>query len=544
MKRFFLHPFTLISLILIVITATWLMLLPAHLAGKIKQIVESRTGRSFEIAGGAGYRFSPQWGLDVYDVTFAGSSALAEPVLKSKVMFIPLSLGRLFGGVNDHTPFTLSEADVTVAFNEQGHANILINQSPETGKADVNAPEPSPASVKIESGTFHFRDARDGTSFDLPQFSGVFDFSADGGLTAVGATEINDRYVSFSGGVKSLSRAIDEGSPLDFNLDSAGHAFSFSGRFATLGAINLAGQAAVETSDAQKLFQWWGVDFKTLPVNLKLSLAGPFESQGTAFAFKKSSLQIDNFKASGDALFSTVIGRKNLALQMDFASLPVKMGDRNVAWSEVPFDISALQNFDAQFQISTPKLLLGISNLGAAKFEGTLKNAVLAASLKSETVIISQIKIDAAQMLVALDVTLSAINADTKTLMTAFTSQSKLNGAVTLTSSFKAQGKSQAEMISTLSGDVNATIEKGSFVTKSGTTEFTQLTARASLQDGIATLGDSHLTIADQVATATGEVDLLRKTLSISAEPITKQKVLLDGAWDDPKISAIAPTLH
>lgn len=544
MKRFILHPTTLICLILIVIAATWLIILPTQLAGKLKQIVEMRTGRSFDIAGGSGYRFSPQWGLEVYDITFSGSSALAEPVLKSKVMFIPLSIGVLLGAVNAASPFTFSQADVTVAFNEQGHANLLINQNPEAGKTDVNAPEQLPVSVNIQSGTFHFSDARDGTSFVLPQFSGVFDFSADGGLVMVGSAEINDRHANFSGTAKSLPRAIEEGSPLDFNLDSEGHAFSFSGRLATTGALNLAGQATVETSDAQKLFHWLGVDFETLPENLKLSLDGPLESQGSTFAFKKSSLQIDNLRGSGDVLFSTPAGRKNLALQLDFESLPIKIGDSKAAWSEVPFDVAALQNFDAQFQISTPKLLMGLANLGGAKLEGTLKNAVFSASLKTASFNLSQLKLDAAQLSVALDVTLSTINADAKTLLAALTGQNKLSGAMTLTTSIKAQGKSQAEMVSTLSGDVDATFEKGAFATNIGTTEFKQMAAHASLQDGIATLADTHFTIADQVVNATGEVDLLRKTLSISAEPIAQQKILLDGAWNDPKISAIAPTLH
>ena len=544
MKRIFLHPLTLLGSILILLMGGWLLLLPTQLAGKIKQSIETRTGRSFEIAGGAGFRLSPQIGLNLFDVTFSGSSAMAEPVLKSKAVFIPLSFTSLLGGFDKDSALAFIDADVTLAFNAEGHANILIDQNPDASKSDVNAPELSTLSVKIESGTFHYSDARDGIAFVLPQFSGVFDFGDDGNLTATGSTEINDRHANFSGTLKSLARAIEEGSPLDFNLDSEGHIFSFAGRLANLGSLNLAGQGSIETSDAQKFFKWMGVDIKALPSNLKLVLDGPFESQGSTFTFKKSSFQMDQWKAVGDILFSTQGGRKNLVTQLDFETLSVNATGKIGAWSEAPFDVAVLQNLDAQFQISTPQFMIGLANLGAAKIGGLVKNAALTASFQSATMKVSSLKIDASQLPPTLDLALSTVNANAKALIPVLTGQNWLSGPLTMNANLKAHGKSQAEMISTLSGDVVAGVESGSITGNGGKTDFTKFAADIALEDGIASLSNTHLTLADQEAAATGEIDLLRKSFSISAEPVAKQKMLINGTWDAPKISAIAPTMH
>jgi AsmA protein len=557
MKRILFNPVTLVCLIVAFLIGGWLLLLPAQIAGKVKQLIEQRTGRSFEIAGGAGFTLSPQLGLNLGDVTFAGASAMAEPVLKSKTMFVPISIHALMGEIDAGVVPIFSDADITVAFNAQGHANVLIDQSPDASKTDVDTPEALPTTIQIQSGTFHFSDARDGSAFTLPQIAGSFTFGGDSSLVATGSAEINERHAEYSGSLKSLERAFGEGSPVDFNLDSDGHAFSFSGRLAANVALNLAGQGSVESSNAQQLFKWFGVDLNVPALKQKFSLSGPFELQGTAFGLKKSELQLGDVKATGDIAFSKADVKPSLIMQLDFDALHVAGVKTAKAWSEAPIDVSVFQNLDMQFKIAVAKFSLGAANLGAAVIDGTIKDAVMTSTFKSDFLNVSQLNFDASQVPPTLALNFSAEKADAKAVLPALTGQSWLSGPLNLNAVLSARGKSQAEMISTLNGTVDAQIESGALLgtdlnqlpkTQDGwsgaKTDFSTATAKFSIVDGIASIVENHLEGAGLSVSAAGDVDLLRQSLTLSLEPIEKQKILLNGPWDHPKISAIAPTLH
>lgn len=557
MKPILLNPITLAGLIIVFLMGGWLLLLPTQLAGKMKQFVEQRTGRNFEIAGGSGLAFSPELGLNLYDITLAGSSSLAEPVLKSKVMFVPMSLNQLFGGLENNSAPTFINADLTLAFNAQGHSNVLIESSPDANKTDADAKAAEPIAFKVQSSTFHYSDERDGSQFILSKVSGEFKFEGDGGVSAIGSAEINQRHANFSVNLKSLERMFGEGSPVDFNLDSEGHAFSFSGRLATNTALNLAGQGSIESSDAKKLFKWLGLDISALSENQKFSVIGPFESQGSAFAVNHSILEFGNMHAIGDIAISRLAEKLNIVMQLDFESLNMRRTSKAESWSEVPFDASAFKNVDAQFQISAKSLHVDTTNLGSANIVGSIKNSVFVSRLKSDVVNVSQLKFDAGQVPPALEVALSTSGANAKDVLAALIGQNWLKGTVTMNVNLKAHGKSQAEMISNLSGTVDAEMNDVSLSGvdlkqlstaregwNGGQTDLSKAGAKLSIADGIATFAESTMEGVGLSILATGDIDILRQSLALSLEPISNLKILLNGAWGKPTISTIATTLH
>ncbi len=533
------------------------MLLPSQLAGNLKQFVEQQTGRNFEIAGGSGLALSPEFGLNLYDITLAGSSSLADPVLMSKALFVPLTIKSLLAGLDDNVVPIFIDADLTLAFNAQGHSNVLIETGPDANKTDADATALMPIAFEIQTGTFHYADERDGSKFILPQISGEFKFDGDGNVTAIGSAEINKRHANFSGNLKSLERMFGEGSPFDFNLDSEGHAFSFSGRLATNTALNLAGQGSIESSDTKKLFKWLGLEIVALNENQKFSLIGPFESQGSAFRLNHCSLQFGDMKAIGDIAISKIAEKLNLVMQLDFETLHLSQNNKAEIWSEVPINVSTIKDVDAQFNISAKKFNVGVSNLGPTKIVGSIKNSILTASLTSDVVNVTQLTFDAGQVPPALTVALATTEAESKAIVPALTGQNWLRGSLTLNAELKAHGKSQAEMISNLSGTVDAKMKSGSIVGvnlsqlptahegwNGGQTDFSIASVKLGVADGIATFAENQLQGTGLSIAAAGDIDLLRQSLALSVEPISKQKVLLNGTWNKPKISAIAPTLH
>jgi uncharacterized protein involved in outer membrane biogenesis len=533
MKRFLLNPFSLVLVLAIFLFGSWLVFMPAQIAGKIKQAIELRTGRELIVTGGSSLVFSPVLGVALHDVSLTGASAMAEPVLRAKNLMVPLSLVQLIAGQTGVDSLVLDGAQIDVILNGQGHANVLIEQTPDASKADADAKPGRPLHIKINDGSFHFSDLRNGNEFELHQLSADVDYGEV--LTATGSATVKDQRIHFSSTLNSLSRAFAEGSPLDLNVDGGGGAFSFSGRVATGGTLNLAGQASLESDDAPRLFTWLGAKLQGFVALKKLSLSGALDAQGSVFLLKQAKLKIANMNAEGDVSFSNSGERPNVTAALGFNVLDLNLYQAAQApaakgWSEKPINIADLNAVDAQFKISANKLLYGTLMTGPTTIEGSLKDRALNATIKSDAVAGGNANIDvnfdARQLPPKLKLDIALTKVEGKSFLSAIIGQHWLSGPLTVAANLSAGGESQAAMISSLVGDVDAKVQNGSI---SGLDFARNVNAQAKLKlaDGVVTLGENNFS-------GTGEVDILRQALAISIAG-----KLIKGPWDAPKISPI-----
>jgi AsmA protein len=538
MKRFLFNPFTLVLVLAIFLFGIWLILVPAQIAGKIKQAIELRTGRELIVSGGSSLMFSPALGVALHDVSLTGASAMAEPVLRAKNLMVPLSLVQLIAGQGSTDSLVLEGAQINVILNAQGHANVLIEQTPDAGKTDADAQPGQPLHVKIIDGTFHFSDLRNGNEFELHQLSADVDYGE--ALTAAGSATVKNQRIHFSSTLNSLSRAFAEGSPLDLTVDGAGGSFSFSGRVATGGNLNLAGQALLESTDAPRLFNWLGVKLQGFGALKKISLSGALDAQGNVFLLKQAKLKVANMNAEGEVSFSNAGERPNLTAALGFNVLDFNLYQPAQAattrgWSEKPINIADINAVDAQFKISANKMLYGTLVTGPATVEGSLKDRALSATIKSDAVAggtaLLDVSFDAQQLppKLKLDVALTAVEG--KSFLPAIIGQHWLSGPLTVAANLSASGESQAAMISSLAGDVDAKIEGGS-IRGLDFAQNANAQAKLTLADGVATLGENSFA-------GTGEVDILRQALALSIAGR-----LIKGPWDAPVISPIETPLQ
>jgi AsmA protein len=562
--------YKLIALAAFLAVAGWLFFAPSVIAGKIKQAIETRTGHTLMVAGGSGITFTPKLGVVLRDVSLAGASAMAEPVVTAPRLLLPMTAMQLLTGRANSDMIVLDDAHIDVAMNSEGHSNVLIETSPALAKTDAKPPVTKPMLIKINAGSFHYSDERNGETFVMPEFSGDFEIGEDGQINANGSTAINGQHANFTASLLSLERAVADGSPLDLTVDGVASSFSYSGRVAMATELNLAGQATLESSDAPRLLNWLGVKLIGLDDLKKVSISGAVETQGPVFLLTKTKIKLDAMNAAG--------ARPSLTAALNFDVLdlnhykPAKNAGATAVqgWSEKPSSNSDIGALDAQFRLTAKKLVYGHMIADDAILDGTLNDRVAEAAFKSDHVGQGQATLsanyDGREAAAKLGLQLSFTNVEAKDFLPTFTGRNFAAGPLSLTAKLNTAGGSQAAMLSSLTGDVDVRIENGTLVGvdigglaravgKDVITGWNgQVTTPVSghaaftIVDGVATLGENQIEAPGVQLSSAGEIDVLRQSLSLSTNPVVKVngsaavklpvRVLIKGPWEKPKISA------
>jgi hypothetical protein len=505
MSKFF-NPISMILalVILALVVAAWL--LPMQLAHNMKLKIEAETGRSFSVKGGAGWTLQPSPSLILYDVRLDGVSALSPAILTAKSMSIS-SGGTLH----------FENADMTISLNEQGRSNFLIDQASEPTRFWNG-------SLAFHNSHFHFLDGQSGTKFDVSDISAESKIS-EGGLDISGAASLGGRTVQFSTTLGSVSRLIVDGSPFDLSINTPQDQFSFSGRLNLQKSLNLAGQATIDVTDFAKTVAWTGISFNALKPAQKFSLSGPVEIQNSDFNMKSAQLSLSNMKAQGDVglSFGSTKPTLSAALGFDVLDLNVFTVDEKQNWSEAPFDLASMQSLNAEFKIAANKIIYQSLVSGPAKLIGGLNAGALSAQLTSDA---------GANIAVRFDGTVIDLKAHLENVMTPLS-------VFSIDSNLSANGNSEAELISKLTGDAKVKISSLQLneMKASGSSDF-------EVKDGIATIANNQMETAADKFNLLGEIDVLRRSVSISTSTLKDKKLLIHGPWLKPEISSIAATFQ
>ena len=541
MKRFISSPIVILIVLAAVISAGWLWFMPGKIGAKLQQAIELQTGRVLSVNGGTHLVFAPSWGVALQDVTLPGASAMAEPVLKAKKIIIPVSLLQLVTGQINTTQIVMVGADISVALNGQGHANVLIEPTPDANKADVDAKPGEALQVKIMSGTFHFSDVRNGNEFLLSDVSADVVYGEN--LSVRGLALIGNQRLAFDAGIGSMTRAFGEGSPLDLNVEGLGSSFSFTGRVATTGSLGLAGQATLESADAQRLFAALGARLEGLEQLKRIYLSGVLDSQGSTFSMTKSHLKLGEMNAEGDISFSSGNDRPAIVASLAFDQIDLHVFEPAAAampqgWSEQPFSLRNFAAIDAAFQVSAKSFTYGPLTLRDVMLSGMLKDRNLKASVKGNDTVKGNLNVDidfqSQQLPPTLKLKFDLAGVEAERYL-AVVKQKWMSGLLTLNADVMTTGESQAAMVSALSGYVDVGLQGGK-LSVAELSDISSAKARFEIRDGIVTLNENDIS-------GSGEIDLLRRALAVKFTH-QSQVLQINGPWDAPKISTIAQAMQ
>ncbi len=548
------------SFILAVLTiAIWLFIfLPMILEKRAQGAILDRTGSLLTVSGGHSLQFSPHFGIALYDVSWGS-------VVTTKKLTFPITVMQMLGAQASSNTFELEQPIFNLGVDGQGRSKIGLPQSSSVLKTNENEAPPAPIHVAVRDGSVHYQNEASGKAFSLTMMDGLIDVDAQDEITFKAAGLLAQQRVHFSGELKSLPRALGDGSPFDFNMEGAGASFGFTGRLVAAKGIDLAGIGTVETTDAARLFQWLGADLKGIQTKLPLSIAAGIESESSIFLLKKADIRFARMQAQGDVSFSNAGVRPNITLDLKvddlntnlYAPVAEKTAPNGI-WNDKPFDFADFKAIDAQFRLTTNIFQYGDFLVGPAEIEGQLKDRILNAKITNADIGNFDVNLDAQQLPPMLDLNFALALPKAETFMKSVLHMNWLAGPLTLNGSLKTTGVSQSDMAGALKGNVEviseASIVSGVDLAKlsahvqsqpvdgweGDTTSPTAFKTKLTIDDGVASVESASLTAPGIKAAVTGEVDILRQALNLVAEMKLGRidgnpaKIKIDGAWAKP----------
>jgi uncharacterized protein involved in outer membrane biogenesis len=559
MKRIYTFGFAGLVILTLAATSWLLVIVPGLVANTAQEDMARQTGRTLIVNNGASMQFSPVMGVALHDVSVAGVSTNSEAVVSAKTLRVPASLFQLLTLQIPRQEIELEEPIFTLQIDAAGQSNVMNPQAIE----DLRNTLP-PLRVRFENGVFKYIDEPNAKNSTVTDVEGLIDFDAQKEAHINAAMTVAGERTHIAANLKSLTRAFQDGSPFDFNLDAMGAAISFGGRIVATQGIDLAGQVRVDTNNAARLFKWVGLDFRGLNNNVPLALTSALESSRTTILFKQSEISISGMKAKGDISVVTNL-KPNVTLDLKFENLNTDMfvdSKYNVNWDERPFDIHNLNVLDLSFELAAAKMRIGEFETEDANISGSLKYGVLTSTVTSPNLGEAKIDFNAHEAPAKLKLDLALTLVDAKTFMQQFASMGWFSGALAVNGKIETVGNSQSEMIGALDGHLelksSEAVLKGVALSAlagkavvqlitgwdGGETEPAVFNSKFVLADGIANVQDNSLTAPGVKITSSGDVDLLRQALNLDArvnlgradgKPV---QIAVEGPWAKPQISA------
>ncbi len=339
----------------------------------------------------------------------------------------------------------------------------------------------------------------------------------------------------------------------------------FDGSFKTGKALGYDGFVKLDIPSLRKLAALDGIilaaDTEVGQVYGPVSVAGQTKGNLVNASINGASINFDNLVGNGD--FTANLSNKpniigNLTMQgLDLRPYQAAMYANRPKgvqpWSEDPLDLSFLKLFDGQFTLNTPNLLLNTMEMGQSTIKTTVKNGVLKSNIPNVNLYGGKGTLDmelngtSTVPQVAMDFTLNNVNG--QGLLGAVANFTKLSGNTGTTMSIKGSGRSQAEIMRSLSGKGNFELAEGivtgvdvekftsnfsdissllqsralpAGIGPSYNTPFNKLAGLFTVKNGVVTIGDFALTANNVLAEGAGQLDIGQQNVDFSLRPRLK----------------------
>jgi AsmA protein len=550
---------------LVLMFAAWLFVfLPASFLRQSAFDFKAHTGQTLIIKGGGALRFSPRLGILLKDVEVPGASAIGANVMKAKSVFIPVSATQFVGLGGALENAVLDQAEFSYVLDEEGRANLRFADGPVELKVDASAPAPKPLHFDLRNSRFEIVNQQTGARIYLAQVDGLVAVDADQSVALKASATVKDQRVHIDANLKSFSRTLDEGSPLDLTLETSGTNFEFTGRVVAGQKIGLAGLGAIESVDAKKALAWLGVNLHSLNNGIALALTANVDSEDAAFTFKKVSLQLGQMKGQGEMRYSQAGERPFLAFDLGIDQLDLGIWaqadatSQQSGWREQPYDLHDFNSVDVAFRISANKVVSSPLVLGPAQISGSVKSGAFDAKLESTQNGTASIKYDTNVDPVSLKLDMAFKNLVTQQMLPRFAGMNWASGLGDVTANVSALGASPAALISSLTGKGEIRVREAKVMGADLAGLSTQALSGPSqgwvgqetapvaavipfvLADGIASVEGTSITAPGVKIQPAGEVDLLRQALNLLNTVTLNRgdgkvlKIKATGAWGNP----------
>lgn len=485
--------------------------------------------------------------------------------------------------------------------------------------------------VRIEDGEVRYSDTRSGARQDLSKVNLQLQLQAlTQPLMAKGDLVWRAEKIDLDAKLTSLKAMLEkQPAKLALTIASPHLNANYDGSFVARDAIDAEGAATADAASVRNLMTWLGTELPSVPGFGPMSFKGQVRFNGKTLTVSNASFGLDGATGTGNISVDTAPARPYIrgALQLseldlnkyiagdgsapparakpaapapakgtapapaqsiedllgEGAAAPpgprVKGFTQRAGWSEGQIDASALTKVDADVKLTLGRLLVNNIKVGKSLLGVALKAAALRTTLEEVQLYGGKgtgfITIDAAQpqiVIVASNLNLDGIAA--QPLLQDAAGMDWLAGTGKLTLALSGQGRSQKQIVETLTGNANIVFANGAIVgwnipgmvrnitqgklsglSQSPTekTDFSELSSTWQVTNGLARNDDLKLVSpllrvsgAGNVMLPPREIDyLVRPTLVASLEgqgAATPARgleipVKIQGSWDKPKIT-------
>ena len=589
---------------------------------QLARMVEDATGREFKVGGAVQLSFYPRPGLLLENVTLAGPPDAAGPELvRAERIAGEIDALALLKGRTEISRLEIVRPTLTIRPEDRSLLE-RVSQS-RSGGIGLKADELVFRQITITDGSVNYLVKQPNPSWRIDQASATFaDTSGTGETKGNGSFRWRDDKVTFSS-VLADARAYARGeaSSLNLKVDMKNLALELKGELAAKDKPHINGTLLANSNSVRDLARWLDVDPGAYALKGPANFAGAVLADADQIALMKATLKID----AGESIWDTQIrlteprpqvtgnvawrrldlqkllgetprmpalaaqarprdggttipsAWQGLAAQLAtlnaapgvavdaLAAAPSARTDRG-AWSVETLDLAALTAVNLNLTTAADLVTHGAVQMQDARADLLLHDGRLTYTLKQIGIdkgrATGRVDIDATSKPAKVALSLSASDVPFEKILAEVVENAFLSGATKLDVVVAGEGRNAQEVLKTLDGKVDMTIEKGRLIgfnlrrallewwhswsyDPQQRTNFDKISGNYGIKDGVVrTIGNLALTGPEIEITSSGTVTLPAQTLDqkvrLKAFPPPQHLAVplrVDGSWARPSIS-------
>lgn len=575
-------------------------LIPAEtVKAQLMERVRDATGRSMTIDGRLSVKLFPFIGVEAEQVTLSNPEGFGtEPFLRVGALQVNVALLPLLKKDIQVDRFVLRDPVIRLAVNRAGRGNWEFRPAQATAAPGDAPGAPAAAAaglkglrlsaIEIRNGALYYADAAGGKQA-LEQLDATLSLRDIAAPLEVAASALwQGRQVKARLSFDSLQSAA-AGKPSAFTADVAGEAVQIKAS-GTLAGDTVRGKASVVSPSLKRLAAWLAPQAPPMatPATLALEARADVACSGRQCALDALTLALDAIRATGRATVSLAGAVPKLELRLKAGVLDVNpfLAAASTAvdplaalfpliseahaiaprWSTETIDLSGLRAADVDAVVETTGITFRQFRIGATALNATVKGGRLSAAIRDAALYdgTGSMTLSAeAEGRYGLDAALTGIALEP--LLRDAAGMDRLSGRADIRLASSAQGRSQAQIISSLAGKGSFSVADGRMkrvnllellrnigTGGAGDTAFSQMGGSFTLSRGILSNSDLLLVMPGLRVKGEGVVNLPDYTIQYRLTPQTYSTpqaaggtmregaqipVLISGSLDNPSFT-------
>jgi AsmA protein len=588
---------------------------------QLARMVEDATGRELKVTGAVKLAFYPRPSLLLEDVTLAGPPDAAGPELvRAERIAGEVNPLALLSGRTEISKLEIVRPTLTLRPEDRGLLD-RVSQS-QSGGIGLKADEIVFRQITITDGSVNYLVRQPNPSWRIDQASATFtDTTGNGETRGSGSFRWRDDKVTFSS-VLADARAYARGdaSPLSLKLDVKNLILELKGELSPKDRPHVQGTLTASTNSLRDLARWLDIDPGAYALKGPANFEGPMLADTDQIALLKASLKMEAGESTWDTQIrfgerrpqvtgnivwrrldlqkllgeapkmaalgvqarpvdGTIIPSAWQALTTQLAQLnaapgvalsalaasPAARSDRS-SWSVETLDLDALTAVDLNLTTAADLITHGSVQMQDARADVLLHDGRLTYTLKQIGIdkgrASGRVDVDASIKPAKVALSLSASDVPAEKALGQVLDNALVMGLAKLNVVVAGEGRNAQEVLKTLDGKVDVTVEKGRLIgfnirrallewwrswsyDPQQRTNFDKITGNYGIKDGVVrTIGDLSLTGPEIEITSTGTITLPSQTLDqrvrLKAFPPPQHLAVplrVGGSWERPSIS-------